>query len=57
MRAALTLLIPLGLVGVHYIVPVVGAILALLTIVYFSYCQTIEAYPMAEVPTLSPAKT
>jgi amino acid transporter len=44
-EAALTLLIPLGLLGVHYIVPVVAAILALLTIVYFSYRQTIDAYP------------
>jgi amino acid transporter len=44
-EAALTLLIPLGLAGVHIIVPVVGAILALLVIVYFSYRQTIEAYP------------
>jgi amino acid transporter len=44
-EAALTLLIPLGLAGVHYIVPVSGAILILLAIVYFSYRQTIEAYP------------
>jgi amino acid transporter len=44
-EAALTLLIPLGLVGIHYIVPVVGAIVVLLIIVYFSYSQTIEAYP------------
>jgi len=44
-EAALTLLIPLGMVGVHYILPVVAAIVALLIIVYFSYCQTIEAYP------------
>src|ERR1700693_4774400 len=44
-EAALTLLIPLGLLGVHYIIPVVGAIVVLLIIVYFSYCQTIEAYP------------
>ena len=44
-EAALTLLIPLGLAGVHYIVPVSGAILGLLAIVYFSYLQTIEAYP------------
>jgi amino acid transporter len=44
-EAALTLLIPLGLIGVHYIVPVVGAIVVLLIIVYFSYSQTIEAYP------------
>ena len=44
-EAALTLLIPLGLAGVHYIVPVSAAIIILLTIVYFSYRQTIEAYP------------
>ncbi len=44
-EAALTLLIPLGLMGVHYIVPVSGAIVVLLTIVYFSYRQTIDAYP------------
>jgi amino acid transporter len=44
-EAALTLLIPLGLMGVHYIVPVIGAIVVLLGIVYFSYRQTIEAYP------------
>jgi amino acid transporter len=44
-EAALTLLIPLGLVGVHYIVPVSAAIVVLLVIVFFSYRQTIEAYP------------
>jgi amino acid transporter len=44
-EAALTLLIPLGLAGVHYIVPISTAIIVLLFIVYFSYCQTIEAYP------------
>ncbi|MGA3334491.1 MAG: APC family permease [Terracidiphilus sp.] len=44
-EAALTLLIPLGLMGVKYIVPVSAAIVILLTIVYFSYRQTIEAYP------------
>ncbi len=44
-EAALTLLIPLGLAGVHYIVPISGCIVALLAIVYFSYRQTIEAYP------------
>ena len=44
-EAALTLLIPLGLVGVHYIVPVSAAIVGLLIIVYFSYRQTIDAYP------------
>jgi len=44
-EAALTLLIPLGLAGVHYIVPVSAAIVGLLIIVYFSYRQTIDAYP------------
>src|SRR5579863_7691159 len=36
-EAALTLLIPLGLAGVHYILPVSTAIVVLLIIVYFSY--------------------
>ncbi|MGA7376015.1 MAG: APC family permease [Candidatus Sulfotelmatobacter sp.] len=44
-EAALSLLIPLGLLGVRYIVPVSAAIIALLVIVYFSYLQTIAAYP------------
>src|ERR1700735_5540167 len=44
-EAALTLLIPLGLMGVKYIVPVSLAIVILLLIVYFCYRQTIEAYP------------
>src|ERR1700730_2296355 len=44
-EAALSLLIPLGLLGVRYIVPITGAIITLLVIVYFSYRQTIAAYP------------
>jgi amino acid transporter len=44
-EAALTLLIPLGILGVREIVPISVAILTLLVIVYFSYRQTIEAYP------------
>jgi amino acid transporter len=44
-EAALTLLIPLGLAGIHLIVPISAAILILLVILYFSYRQTIEAYP------------
>ncbi len=44
-EAALTLLIPLGMAGVHYVMPITVAILALLTILYFSYRQTIAAYP------------
>jgi amino acid transporter len=44
-EAALTLLIPLGVAGVAHIVPISFAIIGLLAIVYFSYCQTIDAYP------------
>src|SRR6202158_3803228 len=44
-EAALTLLIPLGALGLQYILPITGAIIVLLTIVYFSYIQTIGAYP------------
>src|SRR6202165_2025708 len=44
-EAALSLLIPLGILGVRYIIPVSAAIITLLVIVYFSYRQTIEAYP------------
>jgi amino acid transporter len=44
-EAALSLLIPLGLLGVRYIVPVSAAIITLLVVVYFSYRQTIAAYP------------
>jgi amino acid transporter len=44
-ETALSLLIPLGLMGIQYIVPLITAILCLLAIVYFSYRQTIAAYP------------
>ncbi|HEV2521261.1 MAG TPA: APC family permease [Candidatus Acidoferrales bacterium] len=44
-EAALTLLIPLGAAGLAYILPVSLSIIALLAIVYFSYRQTIAAYP------------
>src|ERR1039458_1309701 len=44
-EAALTLLLPLGIGGIHYIGPITLAILILLVILYFSYSQTIEAYP------------
>jgi amino acid transporter len=44
-EAALTLLIPLGAAGVAYILPITFTILVLLTILYFSYRQTIAAYP------------
>ncbi len=45
-EAGLTLLIPLGLAGVHFIVPIFSAIVVLLLILFFSYRQTIDAYPM-----------
>ena len=44
-EAALTLLIPLGMAGVHFIWPITISIIVLLGIVYFSYRQTITAYP------------
>ena len=44
-EAALTLLIPLGMMGVSYIVPISVSIIILLCVVYFSYRQTITAYP------------
>src|SRR5712691_3927246 len=44
-EAALSLLIPLGLLGVRYIIPISAAIITFLVIVYFSYRQTIAAYP------------
>jgi amino acid transporter len=45
-EAALTVLLPLGLLGVQYIVPLTFAVIGLLIIVFFSYRQTIAAYPM-----------
>src|SRR6202042_2579802 len=45
-EAAMSLLIPLGVWGVQqHLLPIFSAILILLVIVYFSYRQTIEAYP------------
>jgi amino acid transporter len=45
-EAAMVLLIPLGLAGVQqHLLPIFAAILALLVILYFSYRQTIIAYP------------
>lgn len=44
-EAALTILLPLGALGLNYIGPITLIILALLTILYFSYRQTIVAYP------------
>ena len=44
-EAAMTLLIPLGMAGVWFIWPITLSIIVLLGIVYFSYRQTIAAYP------------
>lgn len=44
-EAALTLLIPLGMAGAAYVWPITMGIVVLLGIVYFSYRQTISAYP------------
>ena len=44
-EAALTILLPLGVLGLNYIGPITFIILVLLFILYFSYKQTITAYP------------
>jgi amino acid transporter len=44
-EAALTVLIVLGVAGTAYIGPISALIIALLLVVYFSYRQTIAAYP------------
>jgi amino acid transporter len=44
-EAALTLLLPLGTLGLAYVAPISGVIIGVLLIVYFSYQQTIAAYP------------
>src|SRR5579862_2396582 len=44
-EAALTLLIPLGAAGLGYVGPISALIIAILGVVYFSYRQTIHAYP------------
>ena len=44
-EAALTILIPLGVAGVGLGIPITVAVSAILVIVYFSYRQTIAAYP------------
>src|ERR1700680_1035321 len=41
----MTLLIPLGVLGIGYIGPISAIIIGLLVVVYFSYQQTIGAYP------------
>src|ERR1700704_1546422 len=45
LEAAVSLLIPLGVLALQYLLPISTAIILLLVIVYFSYRQTIAAYP------------
>ena len=44
-EAALTILTPLGVAGLRYSLPITIAVSSILTIVFFSYRQTISAYP------------
>jgi amino acid transporter len=44
-EAALTVLIPLGVAGLKFSLPITFAVSSILAIVYFSYRQTIAAYP------------
>ena len=44
-EAALTILIPLGAAGLGYILPVTILIVIVAALVFFSYNQTIKAYP------------
>ena len=44
-EAALTILIPLGLAGLKFALPITIVIVVLLSILYLSYRQTISAYP------------
>ncbi len=44
-EAALTLLLPLGALGIGYVAPIIAIICTILVVVYLSYRQTIAAYP------------
>jgi amino acid transporter len=44
-EAALTMLLPIGALAITHVVPIMAVIIALLLVVYFSYRQTISAYP------------
>jgi amino acid transporter len=45
-EAALTILLPVGVVGLSWIAPITLAILLVLAMLFLSYWQTIEAYPV-----------
>ena len=44
-EAALAILLPVGAIGLHYVPWIAAAIVLLMIALYFSYRQTIEAYP------------
>src|SRR5260370_37622234 len=44
-EAALAILIPAGVLGLAYLPAITAVILALLAMLYFSYRQTLSAYP------------
>jgi amino acid transporter len=44
-EAALAILIPVGVLGLAYMPAIIGVILVLLGMLYFSYRQTLSAYP------------
>lgn len=56
-EAALTLLIPLGVAGLAYIVPLSASIIALLIIVFSPTGRPSRPIPEAEVPIRLPMKT
>jgi len=45
-EAAMVVLLPLSTLGLRYVIPISTAVIVLLIIVFFSYRQTIAAYPM-----------
>jgi len=55
-EAALTLLLPLGAAGIHYIVPVSTAIIILLGVVIFLIDKPLQPIPRVEDRTLLPAR-
>ncbi len=44
-EAALTIMLPIGALGATYILPLMAIVVALLLVLYFSYRQTMTAYP------------
>jgi len=54
-EAALAILMPLGVTGLHYMPMITLAILALLVTLYLSYRQTTAAYPSGGGATRLPA--